>query len=141
MAPGETIWNEPVWKGTASDFSEETETLRSPCFVATLHDEALHYARTLPVKGKAVRRVMELRPVRPLRLVLMDRTEHGQRLLADLGIAWTKPAGVSAALKAVGYDGLALDGGASGFHLVLNDGALVRLERTVPLEEPSPRPC
>lgn len=65
--------------------------------------------------------------MRPLRLVLIDRTEHGARLLADLGIAWTKPAGVSDALKAMGYDGLALDGGEAGFHLVLNDGALVRL--------------
>lgn len=65
--------------------------------------------------------------VRLLRLVLMDRTEHGARLLADHGIAWTKPAGVSAVLKAMGYDGLALDGGEAGFHLVLNDGALVRL--------------
>ena len=57
--------------------------------------------------------------MRPLRLVLIDRTEHGARLLADLGIAWTKPAGVSDALKAMGYDGLALDGGEAGFHLVL----------------------
>lgn len=79
--------------------------------------------------------------MRPLRLVLIDRTEHGARLLADLGIAWTKPAGVSDALKAMGYDGLALDGGEAGFHLVMNDGALVRLERTVSLGRPSPRPC
>lgn len=140
MPLGETTWDQPVWKGTASDFSEETETLRSPCFVATLHDEALHYARTLPVEGEALRRVMELNPVRPLRLVLMDGTGHGGRLLADLGIAWTNPVGVSTALKGAGYDGLALDGGSSGFHLVLNDGALVRLERTVPLDEHSPRP-
>ena len=138
--PGEMFFVGGAWKGTAADFDETSEPLTVPCFVASRREEATYYAANLPADDDGLRRVLELAPVRPWKLILMDDTKRGQELLAGLGIPFGKPADVAMAVMAAGFDGIALDGRGSGLHVILNDARLIRHVETHPVAGPAPRP-
>lgn len=129
-------------KGTAIEFDEASEPLRAPAFLATHEAEASYYARKLAAEEGARRRVVTYRPTRELRFLLLD--EDHATTLADVGIEAGPARAMAWAAGAKGYDGLALDGGESGQHVVLLDTALLRHVVTnapEPDEAPSPRHC
>ena len=108
----------PLHKGMARLFDEAAVPLASPCFLATDEGEARYYAGTLDAPGDAARRVVTYRAVRPLRLLMPP----GRKELSAMGLDPSMPvARLASAAGELGWDGLALYGGSSGWHVVLSD--------------------
>ena len=124
----------PLHKGMARAFDEAAIPLFSPCFLATDEDEARYYAGTLDAPGDTARRVATFRAVRPLRLLMPpDRRE-----LAAMGLNPSMSvARLATAAGVLGWDGLALDGGSSGWHVVLSDSSVLEHVSTELLEAPA----
>jgi hypothetical protein len=130
-------WIGELYKGTSDVFDETSEVLKSPAFFATSEEEALYYASFLPNKGDSNRRVMTFQPSRPLRLLAFERGMDSQLILVSLGLpTQMNPKSLASAVMALGYDGIALDGGDSGWHIILGDASLMRHIRTQQINTP-----
>ena len=101
----------PFYKGTADNTVDLTITpLRNGSYVAQQYSEAAHYAHTL---SGAQPRIYSYTPTRPLRLLAWY---HQQT--PPIPMSPNHP-DAHAYARSHGYDGIAMDGQASGWHIIV----------------------